>query len=261
MKVKKAFTLVELLVVIAIIAVLMSILVPALHLARKQATNLLCATNMSGWGKAVQMYAVDNKDYFPANGIDPLGNSYDFCWVSGTMRLNFFPEYLFKLDDRAQEKDNNILFCPTDAKHRGVHGWLDVAISRGLIGYNVLFGNDEDLLLNRNGPSNYSLPECPDGLEWVTRKKVGGRHNDGPILADNIQAAPEPWHWGTSDNVLSSHADLNNDLAPDGGFFLFEDGRVKWYQGVDDGEHNFGQIGVGGRQRMWHIYFALPDVR
>jgi len=258
---QEGFTLVELLVVISILAILLTVLVPALQQARNQARNLLCSTNMSAWGKAIQIYAADNGDYFPHNGKDPLGDSYDFDWVSGTMLLNFFPQYLFGLDNRAKEKRNNILFCPTDTKCRGVHGYLEEAISRGLIGYRVLFGNDKDLLLNKNGPSDYSLAECPNGLEWVTRRKVGGRYNDGPILADNLQAAFDPWYWGTSDNVLSSHADPGNNYAPEGGYFLFEDGRVDWYHGVDDGQDNFGEIGIGGEQRYWYIYFALPDVR
>jgi len=76
---KGGFTLIELLVVIAIIAVLVSILAPALQKAKKQARNALCATNMSSWGKAVQMYAADNRDFFPNMGKDPINDSYDFC--------------------------------------------------------------------------------------------------------------------------------------------------------------------------------------
>jgi len=259
---KKGFTLIELLIVIAIIAVLLSILVPALQQAKKQAKNALCATNMSAWGKAVQMYAADHRDYFPHNGKDPLGDSYDFCWVSGTMLKNFFPRYLFKLDKRAKEDRNNILFCPTDKMVRSRHkDDFQYYVDNGLIGYNVLFGNDKDHLLSRSGGCNYSLPQCPKGLEWVTRKKVGGFHNDAPILADNLQALPNPWSWSGPGYPLSSHADPKNDDAPEGGNFLFEDGRVIWYHGVDDGRYNFGQIGIGGEQGGWYIYFALPNVR
>jgi len=178
------------------------------------------------------------------------------------MLEKFFPRYLFKLDQRAKENRNNVLFCPTDKYHRRVHkNDFDRAVSQGLVGYNVLFGNDKDILLNSQGPSNYSLPQCPNGLEWATRKKVGGPYNDAPILADNIQAVPNPWNWSDNGFPRSSHADPKNNEAPEGGYFLFEDGRVEWYHGVDDGRRNFGEIGVGGEQRSWHIYFALPDVR
>jgi len=258
---KKGFTLIELLIVIAIIAVLLTILVPALQQAKKQAKNALCATNMSSWGKAIQMYAAENKDHFPHNGKDPQGDSYDFDWVSGTMLQNFFPRYLFRLDKKAKDERNNVLFCPTDRYHRAHHkDDFQYYVDNGLVGYKVLFGNDKNLLLDTYGPSNYSLPQCPHGLEWVTRKKVGGPHNDAPVLQDNIQSLGR--RWTSADGIpLSSHADPRNNDVPEGGFFLFEDGRVDWYNGIDDGVRNFGEIGISGEQRSWYMYFALPDVR
>ena len=65
---RKCFTLVELLVVIAIIALLMSILVPALARARALAYRMLCASNLSGIGKAMILYANENKEEFPRAG-------------------------------------------------------------------------------------------------------------------------------------------------------------------------------------------------
>lgn len=65
---KKGFTLVELLVVIAIIALLMSILMPALARVRQLAYRMLCGTNLSGIGKAMLVYANDNNERYPRAG-------------------------------------------------------------------------------------------------------------------------------------------------------------------------------------------------
>lgn len=61
---KKAFTLLELLVVIAIIAMLMSILVPALGMARSQSKSAVCKSNLHQLVLANTGYAVENEGRF-----------------------------------------------------------------------------------------------------------------------------------------------------------------------------------------------------
>lgn len=56
-KSRRAFTLIELLVVVAIIAVLISIMFPAIQLARQLAINSKCQTNQAGIAMAMTMYA------------------------------------------------------------------------------------------------------------------------------------------------------------------------------------------------------------
>lgn len=75
-KSRQAFTLVELLVVIGIIALLISILVPALVRVREASNRTACLSNVAQLAKAVLMYADENRGYLPDAGTGNDPNAY-----------------------------------------------------------------------------------------------------------------------------------------------------------------------------------------
>lgn len=63
----RGFTLIELLVVVAIIALLISILLPSLSLAREKAKETKCAATLADFGRGFHSYAAEERDFFAAD--------------------------------------------------------------------------------------------------------------------------------------------------------------------------------------------------
>lgn len=95
----KGFTLIELLVVIAIIALLMSILMPALQRVKDQARSVKCLAHIRGWNLIFAMYVDDYGGKFPS------GETWQGFW------------WIAQLEPKYQSyKANPLWFCPSSQK-------------------------------------------------------------------------------------------------------------------------------------------------
>jgi len=160
------FTLVELLVVVAVIAVLISLLLPAIQSAREAARRVQCCNNLLQIGTAIGSYASSNR-VFPPGVVDvngPITNlaiGYHFGWAAKILpfmertatynQLNFALGVYHAGNSTAQQSSIQTFLCPStpfrgSTNFAGVHHDVEAPIdvdNHGVFFLNSAIGYDD----------------------------------------------------------------------------------------------------------------------
>jgi prepilin-type N-terminal cleavage/methylation domain-containing protein len=216
----EAFTLIELLVVIAIIAILASLLLPALARAKESGRRAACKNNLHQTGVAMQIYTQDNNNllpdlrYSPYTATPPTAVGL-WAWDIST---NFTDQMIYNGGSQ------NVFYCPSNPDFNCTNTW-DFNPTFRITGY--------VWLLPGAGMNQGGTPESP---YWKTNALgVPGQNNpaDAEVVVDVIVQDPNTDSYaalsigGLPASVVQRTSHLNGGL-PAGANELFGDGHVEW---------------------------------
>lgn len=236
MKTKKAFTLIELLVVISIIAVLMSIMMPALSRVREQAKRVACKTNIHQQGVAIACYASANNNKYPLAAFPsnwPMGgliNGVQEGWDTSNAKPILAGQAA--LYSEKYIEDSSCFFCPSALPSRSIwneenkwYPYVDNLLEGAYCGYPFWAGYGY-----RSDRSFRS------GLWWDEKKrnKFKKRTAKDPYSRSDTVCISDIIIGDTAVETLN----WNNHISkqkPAGGNILYNDNSVSW-QSYEDTE-------------------------
>jgi len=206
---RRGFTLIELLVVIAIIALLMSILMPALARVKKQAQSVACMSRLRSWALEYKLYTDDNNGYF--------NEGWGYADHHGVN-----PEYgLWMNALRPYYVDDQMRFCPTATRivlGSNDSGTFKAWITPGPMGNRYPKANEGPTInwtgsYGTNNWIDYMIKDRANGnrsVKWFWKSTQNLiTPNQVPLLGDNVwhdswpqqtdEPVQTPWDYGWGD--------------------------------------------------------------
>ncbi len=224
---KTHFTLIELLIVISIIAILASMLLPALSKAREKSRATSCVSNLKQNGSAVLMYVGDNNDMIPCN--QPAAGGLTGYWAYQIAPYNGWGgEALYPNMTEANKLNDffvkGVYRCPSFPLEtfKSISGFQDKYLY-GAVGYgwnSLKPGVGEGLKINRirNTSTKFFAGDGTDfgSVEWHFRGfwhpsewsgtgnanlNIGNRHSNG---VNALMADGHVQYW-RRDELINNH--------------------------------------------------------